>query len=358
MLTVELFYVLFYIHHNSLPSLPLEITCSPKPAMIFPQHALIGVAAKIPVTEPTPVVSLSPVILSCKDRRVDLQLRVTVPTTGEKLPIILLSHGHGRSNYLSSLEGYAPLAEFWASRGFAVIQPTHLSSKSLSIALDAKNYRELFLDSRVQDLTRILDQLDTVEKCVPLLEGRLDMTKIAVAGHSLGGLTASVLLGAVNTDPRDGTVTRVVEKRIKAGVILGGVGKGGSDLSEAGRNLVPFYDIDFSDMHTPALIAWGDEDVSPHLTTRGADWHADPYFLAPGSKASFEVKGGKHGFGGVSGWDAGETLDESTERLAAVQRITWAYLKSQLYEGDRAWEKACQAMQSLPELGKIEVKEA
>jgi hypothetical protein len=45
-----------------------------------------------------------------------------------RAPIILLSHGPGPSNNLSSLNGYAPLANFWTSHGFVVIQPTHLSA--------------------------------------------------------------------------------------------------------------------------------------------------------------------------------------------------------------------------------------
>ncbi|KAK3839401.1 MAG: Alpha/Beta hydrolase protein [Linnemannia elongata] len=319
-------------------------------------HALIGAAAKIPASCPTPVLSFSPVVLPCPDRRVDLQLHVSAPSTGDALPVILLSHGHGQSNYLSSLEGYRPLADFWAGHGFVVIQPTHLNSKFLSLSLDATNIRELFLESRAQDMTRILDQLDAIETAVPLLKGRLDKTKVAVAGHSMGALTASVLLGATNVDPRDGTKTQLLDKRIKAGVVIGGTGNGGSDLSDAGRARLPFYSLDFNEMRTPALVVWGDEDVSPHLTTRGADWHADPYNLSPGPKDSFMVKGGKHGFGGISGWDAGETLDESPERLAAVQRMTWAYLKSQLYEGDDAWGEACKALMGLEELGKVESK--
>lgn len=324
--------------------------------MYFPNHALIGAAAKIPTNPPTPVLSFSPVVLQCEGRRVDLQLRVTVPSQGKDLPIILLSHGHGRSNYLSSLEGYGPLVDFWAGHGFAVIQPTHLSSRTLDIPLDADNIRDLFLDSRVQDMVRILDQLDTIEEDVPLLKGRLDKSKVAIAGHSLGGLTASVLLGATNTDPRDGSKFERIDKRIKAGVVIGGTGRGGPDLSDAGRSLVPFYSLEFSKMHTPTLVVWGDEDVSPHLTTRGADWHADAYTLSPGPKASFRVKGGKHGFGGVSGWDAGETLDESPERLAAVQRMTWAYLKSQLLDGDESWGESCRALGGLGELGIVEEK--
>ena len=207
-------------------------------------------------------------------------------------------------------------------------------------------------------MVRILDQLELIEATVPGLSGRLDRTRVAIAGHSLGAWTASMLLGASNTDPRDGSKWHnSPEPRIKAGVILGGLGRGGSDLSDAGKKtLAPFYDADFGTMTTPALVVYGDEDVSPHLTVRGADWHADPYTLSPGSKDLLTIKGGKHGFGGISGWDAGETLDESPERLAVVQRMTWAYMRSQLYDGDESWVDACKVFKSLDGQGKIESK--
>lgn len=120
--------------------------------------------------------------------------------------------------------------------------------------------------------------------------------------------------------------------------------------------MVPFYNPDFSSIKTPTLVAWGDEDVEPHLTVRDADWHNDPYVLGPAPKASFKVKGGKHGFGGISGWDTAETLDGSPERLAAVQRLTWAYLWSQLYPEDKAWAAASEAIGGLEEIGSVESK--
>ncbi len=67
----------------------------------------------------TSVLSLAPLTLPSPGRPVDLQVRVSAPVTGEELPIILLSHGHGPSNNLSSLNGYAPLANFWAAQGAA-----------------------------------------------------------------------------------------------------------------------------------------------------------------------------------------------------------------------------------------------
>ena len=317
-------------------------------------HALIGAAANIPINPPKPIISFSPVVLPAPGRLADLQLRVTVPSTGGPFPIILLSHGQGRSNSLSSLEGYAPLYEFWAAHGFAVLQPTHLSSAFLG--LKAPEGQELFWQERAVDMVRILDNLDSIEEVVPGLKGHLDRTRVAVAGHSAGAWTASMLLGASNTDPRDGSTWYKPETRIKVGVVLAGIGNGGTNLSDFGKKLVPFYGADFSKMGTPALVVYGDEDISPHLTNRGSDWHADPYTLAPGPKDLLTLNGAKHGLGGISGWDAGETLDESPERLAVVQRMTWAYLRSQLYEGDRAWAEACKALEELEGQGKVESK--
>ena len=53
------------------------------------------------------VLTVSPVVLEIPGRPVDLQLKVSAPTEGSELPIILLSHGQGHSNHLSSLNGYA-----------------------------------------------------------------------------------------------------------------------------------------------------------------------------------------------------------------------------------------------------------
>ncbi|MEU7407041.1 chlorophyllase, partial [Streptomyces sp. NPDC044948] len=77
------------------------------------------------VVPPTPVLSVAPVVLPAPGRPVELQVRVSAPVTGTDLPVILLSHGQGYSNHLSSLNGYAPLADYWAAHGFVVVQPTH-----------------------------------------------------------------------------------------------------------------------------------------------------------------------------------------------------------------------------------------
>lgn len=292
-----------------------------------------------------PVVSIGPVVLPVPGRVVDLQLRISFPQTGGALPIILLSHGQGRSNNLSSMNGYGPLVQAWAAQGFAVIQPTHLSSRTLQLD-PATPGAPLFWRSRAEDMRYIIEQLDAIEAAVPELAGRLDPSRVAVAGHSMGGHTAGLLLGAQLTD-EEGTQISLAEPRIKAGVLLAAPGNGGSSLSAYATANLPFLrHPNFAEMTTPTLVVVGDRDVSTHLTERGAAWHADAYFSSMGPKSLLTIFGGEHVLGGISGYDAAETTDENPERVALVAHLTGAYLRTALNPADTSWLVASLALQA------------
>ncbi|MEV7085466.1 chlorophyllase [Streptomyces sp. NPDC093085] len=306
---------------------------------------------------PVPVLSYSPVTLSVPGRPVDLQVRVSAPETGTGLPVILLSHGQGPSNNLSSLNGYAPLVNFWASQGFVVIQPTHLSSRTLSHLVADAPGAPFFWQSRSEDMSHILDRLDVIEKAVPLLAGRIDHTRIAAAGHSFGGFTSSLLLGARVTDPDTGKEVDLTEPRITAGVLLAAPGRGDVLNGPMADALPVLRTIDFSTMTAPALVVVGDEDDSPHFTDMGPAWHADPYTLGPGPKSLLTLFGAGHALGGIPGHDVAETTDESPERVAAVGRLTSAYLSSRLHPGDHAWLTAREALAADADpVGRVETK--
>ncbi len=302
------------------------------------------------VSAPTPVVSVSPVVLPAPDRGEDLQVRVSAPATGRELPIIIFSHGFGWS-----MNGYAPLVDFWAARGFVVIQPTHLDSRTLNITPDDSRFPEIWR-FRVEDLERILEGLDLIEASVPGLGGRLDRSRVAAAGHSWGGQTVSMLLGSRVFDSDGVPGEDLSDSRIKAGVLLSTTGKGGADLTPFAAKHLPFMNPSFAGMTTPTLVVAGDHDQSA-LSVRGPDWFTDPYYLSPGLKSLLTLFGAEHSLGGIPGYTVTETTDENPERVALIQRLTWAYLRSALYPADPSWPVvSAELMENTDPPGQIESK--
>lgn len=324
---------------------------------IVKENALIGSAESIPISAPTPIVSVSPVVLTAPERAMDLQMRISAPTTGRDLPLLLFSHGYGGSNFLASMRGYGPLVDFYAAHGFVVIQPTHLSAKSLGLD---KNGPEgpLFWKSRAQDMSFILDHLDEIEASVPGLGGRLDRSRVAAAGHSLGGHTVALLAGMRVTDPNTGEVIDLSEPRLRTAVIFAAPGNGSDLAAWASEHYPVLRNNDFSEMKMRALVVAGDQDVNPRFSDR-PDWRADAYTLSPGPKCLLTIFGGKHMLGGISGYDAAETSDENDEnpeRVAVIQRLTWAYLRSELFSEDPAWSTACAVLEQIGNQGRVACK--
>ena len=308
-----------------------------------------------PIPPATPILSFGPVTLAVSDRPVPIELRVVAPASGDNLPIILLSHGFGASNFLASMRGYGPLADYYAAHGFVVILPTHLSSKTL--ALDPNGPEgPLFWRSRAQDMHAILDQLEEIEVAVPGLAGRLDRDRIAAVGHSLGGHTVTMLAGSRVTDPATGEVVDLRDVRIKAAVMFSPPGDGNGMAPWAAEHFPAIGANDFSHMTLPSLVVTGTEDFATVFSER-KDWRADAYRLSPAPKALLTLEGAGHLFGGISGYDAKETSDESPDRVAAIQRISWAYLRSTLYPGDDEWSIIVDEIESgSPSIGNIETK--
>jgi dienelactone hydrolase len=319
-------------------------------------EAVFTEAGGIPVSDPNPVITFSPVVLPVPGRMVDLQVKVSAPATGSDLPVILLSHGHGPSNFVSSLHGYGPVADFWAAHGFVVIQPTHLDSMMLGLRESDDPEAPLYWRSRAEDMRHILDHFDEIEAAVPGLGGRVDRSRVAAAGHSMGGHTVGMLFGQGVTDPADGTEADLADPRVKAGVLMAPPGNGEDLAAFAAEHYPVLRTTSFAKMTTPALVITGDNDWSPAFSAR-KDWRADAYLHSPGPKSLLTLFGAEHSLGGVSTYDAAETTDENPERVAALRALAWAYLRTALYPGDSAWADADAALNSMPNpLGRVESK--
>lgn len=289
-----------------------------------------------------PVVSVAPIQLSAPDRPVSLEVRVSAPATGTNLPVVVFSHGNGWN-----LDGYAPLTAFWASRGFVVIQPTHLDSRRNGFGFDHPVFPTIWTE-RIADLTRILDHLETIEAAVPGLAGRMDRRRVAATGHSWGGQTAQSLLGARILDETGQVGEDMSDSRVTAGVLFAATGVGGDDLHPFAQANFPFMRPSFQELTTPTLVVAGDDDQSK-MSSRGPDWFTDAYTYSPGATDLLTFYGAEHSLGGIVGYEVAETTDENPQRVAVIQRMSTAYLRTALHVDDNSWPAARDAFKNSTE---------
>jgi dienelactone hydrolase len=298
----------------------------------------------------TPFIAVKPVVLPAAERGADLQVRVSAPASGTDLAVLVLAHGFGLS-----MSSYDPLVDFWAGSGFVVIQPTFLDSLTLGISPADPRYPEIWR-VRVRDVVRVLDELDRVLTAVPGLGERVDRDRIAVAGHSWGGQTVSMLLGArvVGQDGRPGPDK--TDARVKAGVLLATTGIGGDTLTPFAKQNFSFMNPDFAGLTTPALIVAGDHDQSL-LSTRGPDWFTDVYRYSPGAGSLLTAFGAQHSLGGIHAYNAKDTTDENPELVALIRRASWAYLRNALGIDDVAWKQVqSELAETTDPIGRIDNK--
>ncbi|WP_088241754.1 alpha/beta hydrolase [Calothrix rhizosoleniae] len=125
---------------------------------------------------------------------VDLYLPPANSNSQEKIPVVVISHGFG-----DSPSSFTELAKFLASYGFAVALPEHIGSNfAQQEATLAGRGRELFrlneFVDRPLDVTFLLNYLEGLNQSD--FQGRLNLKKVGVIGHSFGGYTALMLGGA------------------------------------------------------------------------------------------------------------------------------------------------------------------
>ena len=273
----------------------------------------------------TQVISVRPVTLPVTSRGDDLQVRITAPATGTDLPMILFAHGFGQS-----MTAADPLVDHWTANGFVVVQPTFLDSASAHPPTPPR------CPPRAADLEHVIDELDTITAAVPGLTGRVDKQRLAVAGHSWGGQSVGMLLGARVLDAQGQPGEDRTDSRVKAGVLLSTTGISRGDLTPFAQQNFAFMSPDFTQLNTPSIVVAGDHDQSP-LSTRGPDWFTDVYHYSPGAQHLVTLLGGEHTLGGIQDYTSTATTDESPERVDLVRRTTTAFLKTVLGVDDKAW---------------------
>jgi predicted dienelactone hydrolase len=264
-----------------------------------------------------PIVTVNPVVLKDAAQGKEILLRVTAPVKGRNLPILLFSHG---AQY--SKDDYLPLTEFWASHGYVVIQPTHIESLALGLPRNDPRIQDAW-KTRVLDLRKALDSLAEIEKQAPVLKGRMDRKRVLAAGHSFGGHTTAVLIGAKTPEMPEKDLS---DPRVMAGVML------------APPGLAPgFRQIAWQADARPALNIVGMDDIIPGFND---DWqaHAQYYYERKGGPQCLAAMTGmKHYLGGTLGTNRTEEKTPSADSMAQIKRLSLAFLDYHA-RGSKDWE--------------------
>jgi predicted dienelactone hydrolase len=240
-------------------------------------------------------------------------VRVTFPRGDRRSPVIVFSHG-----LYGSKDNYQPLARFWASHGYAVIQPTHPDS----IKEGVRGQREAMKawDERPKQVSQVIDSLATIEEKTG---AKLDREKIGVGGHSFGAHTSMLVGGAVVYPGR----LSFRDARAKCTLLISPQGVGGL-----------FREDSWKEYPVPALVITGSLDTSPINETKPEDRLA-PFKLGPDGRMHLVwIEGAHHGFGGISGarFAAAGPADEG--QVWVVQQASLAFFDA-FVKGDEAATK-------------------
>lgn len=130
----------------------------------------------------------------------DIPLRVYLPEGRRACPVVLFSHGLGGTRM-----GSAFMGRHWAARGYVAVFLQHPGSDesvwrnarpldrmpTMRRAANAKNF-----SLRVGDVRSVLDAMERWgNEKGHALEGRLDLSRVGMSGHSFGAVTTQAVSG-------------------------------------------------------------------------------------------------------------------------------------------------------------------
>lgn len=268
---------------------------------------------------PPRIVSVDPVRLSDGSAG-GMALRLSFPDEpSSRLPVVILSHG----NRLSRLD-YQPIVQALARAGYLVVQPDHGDASDEGFAPATPQPADVWR-SRITQLRWIATHLPIIERQVAALRGHVDSHRVAVVGHSFGGQTAALAMGADIVAPETGKIENLGIGDLRGAVLLAPPGDF-DGLVPLWKQRAPYLRLDWRSMRGPVLVIAGDADTST-MTDQGAAWHEAPWRLSSpdGNKCLMRVAGG-HYLGGIDSPLRAPAGDATPERRARVVEAIVAFM--------------------------------
>lgn len=251
-------------------------------------------------------------------------VRLYLPANdGKAHPIVIFSHGLGGSRDAATY-----LGQYWSEHGYVCIfvqhagsdtsvwQPVATSGRAaimerMKAAANGKQYFD-----RIEDIRFVLDQLPGANQSDPYLKGKLDLSKIAMAGHSFGAGTTLGIAGQTAGN------LSAFDPRIKAAIPLC------PPVNTHGRDPSTVYGA----ISIPMLVMTGTEDESVIGATRKEDRRLAFDGTRGTDKYLVIFEGADHMiFGGRRGQprESDETITQE------IQKLTTAFLDAYV-KGDAA----------------------
>lgn len=238
-------------------------------------------------------------------------------------PVVVMSHGLAANSAT-----YHYLGQHLASHGYTVLQPTHVGSNTTAVLTRTPvfTFTQSELKHRVADIKYTLDMVQNKDKRLPEdLTDSANISKVALAGHSFGAITAVAMAG---TDVKDdnGKKVRVDDRRIDAYIAM-------SPYGDSLPSHLAGLDVEtYDDIKKPILYLSGSKDGLFTLG-KGPTVHTKPFEDTGTDKKYHVVIGGtRHAeFAQVVG-----LFDRRTVEM--TESTSTAFLDAHL-KGDREAER-------------------
>lgn len=233
-----------------------------------------------------------------------LMLRVYYPGEGSgPWPLVVFSHGFG-----AGLDAFEVVSREVAAGGVVVVHPQHQDGVGRQAGggeglraggwgktaggggLVARISEAGLIEGRLRDLRLVVDQAEVWEREIWPQGAVVDLSRVGVAGHSLGAYGAQLLMG-VRARVGGGEMRSFRDERFKAGILVSPQGAGQQGLEAES----------WDQLRSPTLVITGTRD-------RGAggqpwEWKREPFDRSPpGNKFLLILDGAHHvAFGGFRG---------------------------------------------------------